>query len=130
RPRAGERVEPPTAAVPAPPETPPVDTGRVALPVSADSAPAPAVTKPEPRMNPRATEPRPPARPSALLRRLRGDAAEARLRAVAAGVSADVLARGDQSLGRADSLGRRGSDAEAAAVLSATAAMWNDAAEE
>jgi tRNA A-37 threonylcarbamoyl transferase component Bud32 len=129
RPRSGDRAEPPTAAVPAPPPAiPPADTARAALP-PVDSAP-PAAAAPERRAEPKAPEPRPTPRSSALLRRLRGDVAEARLRAVAAGVSAEVLASGDQSLGRADSLGRRGSDAEAAAVLSATAAMWNDAAKE
>jgi hypothetical protein len=64
-----------------------------------------------------------------VLRRLRGDAAGARLRAVAAGVSADALVRGDASLARADSLTRDDRVAEAAAELSAAAATWNDAAD-
>jgi hypothetical protein len=49
---------------------------------------------------------------------------------VAAGVSADALARGDASLARADSLGRSDRVAEAAAELSTATAMWNDAADE
>ena len=41
-----------------------------------------------------------------------------------------MLAKGDASVARAESLARKGSAAEAAAELSAAAAMWNDAAEQ
>jgi serine/threonine-protein kinase len=128
RPRAAETEKP--AATTA--EGQPVETTAARPPAPAAEPapppPAPAAKPTEPKT--KAQEPRPTARALAVLKRLRGDAAEARLRAVAAGVSADALARGDASLARADSLGRSDRVAEAAAELSAAAAMWNDAADE
>jgi serine/threonine-protein kinase len=124
RPRSAEPERPAVAAVP------PVETTAARPPApAAEPAPPPAAPA-KPVAETRRPGPRPAPKTSALLRRLRGDAAEARLRAVAAGVSADLLARGDASLARADSLGRSGGEVEAAAELSAAAAMWNDAADQ
>jgi serine/threonine-protein kinase len=120
RPRSAEteRTAPAAAAIP------PAET------TAAEPAPPPPPPAAKSAAEPRRPEPRPAPRAWEVLRRLRGDAAEARLRAVAAGVSADALARGDASLARGDSLSRSDRVAEAAAELSAAAAMWNDAADE
>jgi eukaryotic-like serine/threonine-protein kinase len=127
RPRGGETGK----LAPAEVVIPPVETTAARPPgPAAEPAPPPPPPAAKTVAEPKRAEPRPSPRASEVLKRLRGEAAEARLRAVAAGVSADALARGDASLARADSLGRSDRVAEAAAELSAATAMWNDAADE
>jgi serine/threonine-protein kinase len=72
----------------------------------------------------------PPSRgDSVVLTRLGQEAAAARARAVAAGADDSVIARGDSSVARADSLADIGRSAEAAAALSTATALWSAAAD-
>jgi hypothetical protein len=82
-----------------------------------------------PARRPAGAAPRGPSgEDAALLGRLRAEAAEARVRAVAAGVEPSVLARGDSILTRAESLAKRRRTAAAAGQFSTASTIWSDAA--
>ena len=90
----------------------------------------PAVPKPSPA--PMGKPAAPPSAPSAgtdasLVARLRSEARTARRQAADHGVAADVLARGDSAVLRADSLQAVRRPAEAAAELSVAIAVWRNA---
>ncbi len=121
-------AEPETAIATPTPAPAPAAEPPVALP-------APPRT-PSPRVERRRPLPAPPSastssarEDSALVVRLREQAAGARTRAVAGGVGDTVIARGDSSVARAESLAAQGHAAEAAAQLSSATTLWSSAAE-
>jgi hypothetical protein len=126
---------PEPAPAPAPePATAPADSapdssaGRQA----AGAAPSPAAPARPATLRPEPHPARGKAAPSAgtdatLLARLRSDAGAARRQAADHGVAADVLARGDSAVERADSLEAARRMAEAAAELSVAIAVWRNA---
>ena len=101
--------------------------------VPAETAPAVVPDTFRPKTTRVPVQPRPPDRtPSAdelaLLTRLRAEAASARAAAAAAGVAESVLARGDSSVARAESLANRQRAAAAASQLSTASMLWWTAA--
>ncbi|HWB41479.1 MAG TPA: protein kinase [Gemmatimonadales bacterium] len=117
---ATEQAPVTAAPVPAPAPAPPA----VALDTFRPETTAPVRRPPPPAPPARG----PSAEDAALLARLRAEAEVARGRAVAAGAPESVLARGDSSLSRAESLAERQRTAAAAAQLSAASTLWSDAA--
>jgi hypothetical protein len=116
------RTSPPEAApLPAPTPTPP----------AAESTPAAAVREPTKRKAPAPRAERDArvrsSEDSALLARLEQQAAGARTRAVAAGVDDSLIARGDSSISRAESLAAGRRIAEAAVAFSSATALWSAA---
>src|SRR5690349_17316291 len=94
------------------------------------ATPTPAVKTPARRAEPRPApaKPAPSANADAsLLARLRSEALTARRQAAEHGAAADVLARGDSAVERADSLEAARRISEAAAELSVAIAMWRNA---
>jgi serine/threonine-protein kinase len=101
----------------------PGDSAAKRRPGSAAPAPAPVPTTAAPQPEPR----RSPATDASLVARLRSEARTARRQAADHGVAADVLARGDSAVTRADSLAAARRTAEAAAELSVAIAVWRNA---
>jgi serine/threonine-protein kinase len=91
--------------------------------------PAPPAKSAAPRSEPRPATTRTPSAgtDATLLARLRSDARTARRQAADHGVAADVLARGDSAVTRADSLEGARRTADAAAELSVAIAVWRNA---
>src|SRR5690349_18050070 len=91
--------------------------------------PAPPGRSPAPRSEPRPATTRMPSAgtDATLLARLRSDARAARRQAADHGVAADVIARGDSAVTRADSLEGARRTADAAAELSVAIAVWRNA---
>jgi hypothetical protein len=122
----------PAPAPPVPPAATPAGSTRSGAAGPPDTLSAPEVTAPVPPPTRPRPRPRPPAALSAedstLLARFRAEAETARSRAVAAGADAAVIARGDSSVSRAESLGARRRTAEAVAQLSTAATLWTQAA--
>jgi Protein kinase domain len=100
-----------TTAAPTPTPTPPTKT---------------AAPRPEPRPAAGKLSPS-PGTDASLLARLRSEARAARRQAADHNVASDVLARGDSSMHRADSLEAERRTAEAAAELSVAIAVWRNA---
>jgi hypothetical protein len=127
-------VVPPAPAPPAPPVAPPADSAKLSATGPADTLSTPKVIPPAAPPARAPSRRRPPAALSAedstLLARFRGEAATARSRALAAGVESAVIARGDSSVSRAESLGARRRTAEAVAQFSTAATLWTQAASE
>ncbi|HEX2220520.1 MAG TPA: protein kinase [Gemmatimonadales bacterium] len=112
---------------------PPATSAETSLPTPpvAESAPPAPTRAPTPRAAP-APRPERDARvmsseDSALLARLEQQAASARTRAVAAGVGDSLIARGDSSVSRAESLSGARRIAEAAVAFSSATALWSAA---
>jgi Protein kinase domain len=101
---------------------------RPAVPPATTRAPAAKTAAPraEPRPGPAKAGPSANADAS-LLARLRSEARTARRQAAEHGVPADVLARGDSAVERADSLEGARRVSEAAAELSVAIAVWRNA---
>ena len=122
---------PPVAQAPAPePASTPAPAVQPA-PAAVESAPAPAppLDTLRPERAPATRVRRPPSTEElTLLARLRAEAGRARSLAVEAGVPESVLAQGDASIARAESLTARQRTAAAAAQLSAATTLWSSAA--
>jgi len=136
-PSSGESAGPgPAAAAPAPPPAmvpaTPAETSATAAPsVPPDSSraesgsarPAPAPTLPVTKPAQRGAA----GTDATLLARLHSEARSARRQAAGQGAAADVLARGDSAVARADSLAGARRTAAAAAELSVAIAIWRNA---
>jgi hypothetical protein len=120
---------PPPAAVPTPQPVAPAPAPAPAAVETVTPPPAPVRrSEPPPARRPEPAAPAVSADDSALLVRLRAEAAGARARAVAAGTAESLLARGDSSVARAESLAARRRIAQAAVQLSGATTLWSEAA--
>jgi aminoglycoside phosphotransferase (APT) family kinase protein len=121
--RGPEPPEAPVVQAPASPPAPAAETPAPPAPNPALDTFRPETTRAQVRREPSPEE-------LALLNRLKVEAAGARARAVASGVPASVLARGDSSVARAGRLAARQRTAAAAAQLSTASTLWSSAAAE